>query len=199
MKKKSKFFVLNGNAEDKESLVINDIKIDHCKKYMYLGAWFTGDGKMQSVLKQHEIENAKTINKFSIFCYNNTTMPYAYKVKVLKAAIGASLLYSAESWLTNNIKCMERIYNQAVRCLLGVRNNTPMTLCLVESGLETFKHEVEIRRKRFLEKKLANINMEEPFHYIYDMCRSENTPGYRFLNDCVVRNFIGSSHDQLKN
>ena len=90
--KKSKFFVLNGNAEDKESLVINDIKIDHCEKYMYLGAWFTGDGKMQSVLKQHEIENAKTINKFSIFCYNNTTMPYAYKVKVLKAAIGASLL-----------------------------------------------------------------------------------------------------------
>ena len=51
MKKKSKFFVLNGNAEDKESLVINDIKIDNCEKYMYLGAWFTGDGKIHSVLK----------------------------------------------------------------------------------------------------------------------------------------------------
>ena len=94
---------------------------------------------------------------------------------------------------------MERIYNQAVRCLLGVRNNTPMTLCLVESGLESFSHEVQIRRKRFLEKKLANIDMEEPFHYIYDICRGENTPGYRFLNSCMADNINGSSLDQLKN
>ena len=197
--KKTKFFVVNGNGRDRESLITNNIKIDYCEKYLYLGAWFISDGKMQSVLKQHEIETTKSINKFSIFCYNNATMPYAYKTKVFKAALGASLLYSAESWLTNNVTSMERIYNQAVRCLLGVRNNTPMTLCLVESGLESFIHEVKIRRKRFLEKKLAITDTEEPFHYIYDICRRANTPGYRFLDSCLSDEITESSLVQMRN
>lgn len=196
--KKTKFFVINGNDYDKEPILLDQIRINYCKKYLYLGAWFVDDGKMQSVLKEHEIENIKTINKFSIFCYNNASMPYAYKVKVFRAALGASLLYSAETWLTTSLACVERQYNQAVRCLLGVRNNTPLTLCFVESGLEDFTHEVNIRRKGFLSKKMQNIDIDEPFHYIYDLCRRENTPGYRFLHSDMTTDLEGSSLDMMR-
>ena len=183
--KKTKFFVINGEMKDKESLNVNDIKVDYCHKYLYLGAWFTDDGKMKSVLEQHEIQGTSAINKFSMFCVNNTTMPFTYKKKVFSAALTASLLYSAETWLTNNPKNIEKLYNKAVKCLLGVRSNTPITLCLLESGINTMMHEIKVRRKRFLKKKMQNVDNEEPFHYVYDLCRNENTPGYRFVKESI--------------
>ena len=196
--KKTKFFVVNGNSRDKEPIIVRNVKIDYCRKYLYLGAWFTDDAKMRSVLEEHEVESTRTVNKFAIFCYTNTTMPYAYKVKVFKAALSSSLLYSSESWLTNSITSVEKLYNRAIKCLLGVRNNTPVSLCLMESGLETFVHEVSVRRKNFLTKKMQEINIDEPFHYIFDICRRENTPGYRFLNSCIMNDVESTSLNEIR-
>ena len=67
-------------------------------------------------------------------------MPFVYKKLVFDAAVTASLLYSSESWFTNNIKAIESQYNQLVRCLLGVRKNTSMNLCLLESGIPPIQH-----------------------------------------------------------
>lgn len=37
----------------------------------------------------------------------------------------------------------------------------------------------------FLESKFQNINLGEPFHFIYEIYRRENTPGYRLLSGCL--------------
>ena len=94
---------------------------------------------------------------------------------------------------------LERLYNRAVRSLLGVRNNTPISLCLIESGLETFGHEVTIRRKNFVTKKMQEIDLDEPFQCIFDLCRRENTPGYRFLNACMNTDLEETSLSGIKN
>ena len=67
-------------------------------------------------------------------------MPFKYKKLVFEAAVTASLLYSAESWFTDSIKPIEQQYNQLVRCLLGVRRNTSIDLCLIESGITPIRH-----------------------------------------------------------
>ena len=100
---------------------------------------------------------------------------------VMEAAASASLFYGSESWLIENPHSVIRAYNQLVKCLLGVRVNTAINLCLIESGIPTAKHVIEKRRRNFLLTKMRNQNAEEPFQIVLDLCRSVNSPGYRFL------------------
>ena len=186
--KKTKFFVINGSEIDKYPLNVQNLTVGYCLKYLYLGAWFTDMGDMKSVLKLHEMGAAPSVHKFSVFCYVNSTMPFSYKLKVFKAALTSSLLYSSESWISLNVKCIEALYNRMVRILLGVRCNTPIQLCLVEIGLNALKYEINKKRKTFLESKFSNVDLEEPFHIVLDICRRNNTPGYRFLSRSMQEN-----------
>ena len=137
------------------------------------------------MLKIHETSMSPSVNKFSMFCSINTSMPFPYKLKVFKAALTTSLIYSAESWITPNIKGIEKVYNKMVRILLGVRGNTPIQFCLSEIGLNNVTYEIGKKRKNFLKSKFNNIDLEEPFHMVFDLCRFNNTPGYRFLSRCM--------------
>ena len=53
--KKTKFFVINGSEIDRHPLRVRGSTVDYCSKYCYLGAWFTADGDMKSVLKIHKM------------------------------------------------------------------------------------------------------------------------------------------------
>ena len=101
---------------------------------MYLGSWFTDDGKPETALKLHEPEHQSSVNKFAIFCHTNTVMPYYYKSLVFDAAIVSSVFYGCETWLISNPSYVIGIYNKLIRCHLGVRENTSIKLCLVEAG-----------------------------------------------------------------
>ena len=92
--KKTKFFVINGSLRDKEMLSTGQLRVEYCYKYLYLGAWFTDDACMKSSLKQHAINIISTVNKFVIFCAHNSLMPFVYKLKVFRAAMMSSLLYT---------------------------------------------------------------------------------------------------------
>lgn len=190
--KKTKYFVINGNEADKHPICTHRLTVEYCSKYLYLGGWFTDKGEMKSVLKLHETSGSPSAHKFSMFCALNSSMPFEYKLKVFRAALTSSLLYSSESWITSNVKCIETLYNRMVRMLLGVRNNTPIHLCLIEVGLNTAKYEIEKKRKAFLTSKFRNINLDEPFHIVFEMCRVSNTPGYRFLYSCMQEDVIES-------
>ena len=178
---KTNFFVTNNSNVDRIPLNVQGHIINYCHQYLYLGAWFTDTGRMKDVMKLHEARNQSVVNKFSIFCASNTDMPYCYKRKVFDAAVLSALAYSCESWLTDNCICLTSQYDKLVKCLLGVRKNTCVDLCLIESGINPINHILSVNRKRFLESKLASPDMEEPFHLVFELCRSANTPGYMFL------------------
>ena len=148
--KKTKFFVINGCEIDKMPLQVDSLSISYSSTYLYLGAWFTDSGRISDVVALHEKANQATVNKFSIFCVANSSMPFKYKKLVFDAAVTASLLYSAESWLTDSIRPIEQQYSQLVRCLLGVRRNTSIDLCLLEAGIPPVKHVLSKRRCKFL-------------------------------------------------
>ena len=92
-----------------------------------------------------------------------------------------SLLYSAESWLSDSIRPIEQQYNQLVRCLLGVRKNTSIDLCLLEAGIPPVKHVLAKRICKYLSSKLEIYDVEEPFIHIYRLCQANNTPSYKYI------------------
>ena len=124
-------------------------------------------------------------------------MPFLYKKKVFDAAVTSAMLYSCESWVTNKVKGLERQYNGLVKCLLGVRKNTSVKLCMIESGIPPVTEVVKKRRCNFfLKAKIECMDMEQPFRVVYEFCRQENTPGYRFFNKEISSR---SDRDTLEN
>ena len=196
---KTKFMVIRSNNTDRSPLVINDFSIGYTHKYKYLGAWFSDDNKTDTVMKLHESQCNAAVNKFAVFCESNTDMPFVLKRQVLNAAVSAALLYSTESWFTNNPKRLVSQYKKIVKCALGVRNNTSVNLALIELGQDTVIDIIRKRRITFLKSKLAAPDEEEPFYYVYQLCREANTPGFRFLVN-VINNEQGvaSGLDEIR-
>ena len=185
--KKTKFYVINGTSADRTPLLVNDISIDYTHKYMYLGAWFSDDNKIDTIMKLHEAGCEATVNKFAVFCASNTDMPFIFKQQVLDAAITSALLYSTESWFTNNPKRLTSQYNKIIKCALGIRVNTSTNLALTELGQDTVINVINKRRRTFLQSKLSTMDDEEPFCYVYRLCGEANTPGFRFLSNSIDR------------
>ena len=77
-------------------------------------------------------------------------MPYYYKSLVMDAAAVSSIFYGCETFFSSNPKQMINAYNQLVRGLLGVRSNTSMHICLIESGKDPPSLIIYKRLKTFI-------------------------------------------------
>ena len=188
--KKTSFFVINGEVPDFDPLVFNGLKIPYKSVYCYLGSFFTDDGKVSSALKNHVKSKIADINKFTIFCAVNTTIPFYIKKQIFDSCIISSLLYGCETWLTNNLKEIDQIYIRMVKVLLGVRESTPTANCLIELGQKNLKTIVNERRKAFLLKKFANIDMEEPVHIMMEICKRKNINSYKMIQNCLNNDIV---------
>ena len=80
-------------------------------------------------------------------------MPFQFKKQVLEAAIMSSLLYASETWLTCNLRDVEKMYISAVKSALGVRETSRSDTVLIEAGMTTVKELVTKRTSAFLKKK----------------------------------------------
>ena len=161
--KKTQLMVINGSHRERQPIISGEHIVEHCDQYTYLGATFTANGTNRSLLEYESRTCQSDVNKFSVFVAKNTTMPYVLKKKVANAAILTSMLYSSESWLTDNLQKIERHYHAIIKILLGVRNTTANLLCLAEVGFTELSVLVRERRRRFLLSKLTNPDMDEPF------------------------------------
>ena len=77
--KKTKFMVINGNAEERLPFSYKSITVNNASNYLYLGSWVTETGRIGDAIKLHKEHNGNLVNKFSIFCSANTTMPFRVK------------------------------------------------------------------------------------------------------------------------
>ena len=130
----------------------------------------------KSALKMHIKSKTADINKFTIFCAVNTSIPFYIKKQVFDSCLLSSLLYGCETWFTNNLKEIEHVYIRMIKVLLGFRESTPSANCLVELGQKNLKSIVNERRKSFLMKKFSNIDIEEPLHIMV-----QNTNSYKMI------------------
>ena len=183
--KKTSFFVINGESGDHEQMIFENLRIPYKSEYCYLGSYFTDDGKMSSSLQKHITSKTSDINKFTIFCAVNTTIPFYLKKQIFDSCLVTNLLYGCETWLTNDLKEVEKVYIRMIKVLLGVRDSTPTANCLIELGLDNLKVIVEERRHAFLMKKYERIDLDEPIHIMLKICEDRRTKSYMMIKNCL--------------
>jgi hypothetical protein len=117
-------------------------------------------------------------------------MPYMYKKTVLLAMIMAGLLYGCETWLTEQVKDIEKLYIGAVKALLGVRDTTRTDTALIEAGMPTIKELIRKRTTSFAKKELLNVEVDDqtPLVKIFRICETKETKGYKYIKSLLTPN-----------
>ena len=185
--KKTKLMVINGSTIDKEPIIIKDLSIKHCDLYIYLGSPFTSDGSVSSAVKAHSQEKIAHFYKFILFLGKNGDLPFAIKKRVFDACLLSALLYGCESWLDGDLKPMCKLYNWALKQMLGVRYSTCNDLCYVESGYVPLKAIVKSRQRKFFAKMNNDrVDMhDDPFGLVLRLVLNTRYSTKRYINDLI--------------
>lgn len=192
---KTKFFVINGGLGDKEPFSVGgtSMKVEHCDSYMYLGSPFTCDGSVSSAVKVHAKNKLCHVLKFISFLKKNNDIPFIVKRRVFDAALLSSLVYGCESWIDADVKPVVKLYNWALKQLLGVRKTTPNVVCYVESGYPSLPDLVKYRQHKFLKKmwdERSSMN-DDPLSFAMRKVINENTN----MGKCVKEMIRGEVPD----
>ena len=145
---KSKFICVNG---DNSPFNIGEIVIEHTDAYMYLGVPVSASAITKQVQDHMSAKNPHVL-KFASFLVKNSDAPWQVKFKVWDSAVKSALFFSCQTWLTNNLRSAESVYNTTLKLLLGVRTTVCNDLVHIELGLGSAKSFVRQRQKEFLSK-----------------------------------------------
>ena len=109
---KTKFFVINGGAGDSWPICLDELIIEQCSNYIYLGSPFTCDGSVSSAVKLHAKNKLCHVLKYVSFIKKNNDIPFIVKNEFLL-------------WLLCRLSCMAvnpgwvPILNQSLNCITG--------------------------------------------------------------------------------
>ena len=203
---KTKFFVICGSEEDGEPLRVGDLCIGWCTSYVYLGSPFTCDGSVSSSIKLHAKSKLCHVLKFVSFVKKNNDVPFVVKRRVFDAALMSSLLYGCESWVGADIKPVIKLYNWALKQLLGVRKTTPNDVCYAEAGYPSLPDLIRFKQHKFYSNMLAERSnmIDDPLVFAIDIARRRNTVmsrtigGFRDTNVPEMRTLINNVHARIR-
>ena len=188
---KTKVMVINGDQEDSHPLEVNNISIDQCDSYTYLGSIYTRDGSCTGAVKKHLQAKMTHVLKFEAFVRQNSDMPFPAKRRVFTAALMSAILYGGESWLSQaSCGLASPIYAACVRALLGVRKTTAADLCLAEAELPTSTCRIQEMQYKCLRKLIDERNNAEddPFGIVWRLVNENpKTPCAKYI-DKMMRN-----------
>ena len=184
---KTKFFVVNGNVLDREPLIIDELRVEHCEMYIYLGSPFTSDGSVSSAVKAHANIKMSHVLKFVSFINRNNDVPFVVKKRVFEAALMSSLVYGCESWLGADLKPMIKLYNWCIKRLLGVRKSTCNDVCYVEAGYPPLQDLVRNKQHKFIRTMWQERSSytDDPLTFVIALVRGSSTCTGRMLKEFI--------------
>ena len=144
--------MVNVSNVEKGSLHADDLLVEWCDTYVYLGSSFTADGSVSSTLRAHTTAKIPHNLKFVSFINKNNDIPFFMKRRVLDAALMSALLYGCESWLAAELKPIMSLYNLCFKELLGVRRSACNKMCYIESGYPPLQKIVKNKQHKFFHK-----------------------------------------------
>ena len=182
---KTKFMVINRKGDDRQDILVTDkgqsLRISSCEEYNYLGCWFTQDGGLSAAIKKHVRDKYKHFVKLISFLSKNRDFPFSVKKKVVDSAFLTAILYGCESWFSK-YHVVNSLYISAVKNLLGVRQSTPNSLCLIELGYPPLKDYVLNKQKLFFQKAVTervSVKVYDPLMFVI-----------RLVSDTSMGNYI---------
>lgn len=182
---KTKFFVISGTKDDMEPLHVDGMVISSCTHYVYLGSPFTSDGSVTSALRVHAKSKTGHVLKFVSFVKKNNDVPFIVKRRVFDAALTSALLYGCESWVGGNMKPVIKLYNWAMKQLLGVRKSTPNDVCYAEIGYPSLTDSVKQRQQKFYSKVAAErVDLvDDPLMFCINIVTRANISVSRIISE----------------
>ena len=137
-----------------------DVKIDlkltsgwlpYKSSTIYLGSLFTDSGSINNDVTQHALNKNKSVSiKLANVITNNINAPIPVKYKVLNSCVKAVIMYSCETWASNNLTRIEVLHRKAIKTTLKMKSNTPNHIMYVESGCKPLRCEIYRRQYKFL-------------------------------------------------
>ena len=131
--------------------------------------------------------------KFVSFVQKNNDVPFVVKRRVFDAALMSSLLYGCESWVGADLKPVIKLYNWALKQLLGVRKSTPNIVCYAEAGYPSLPDIVRVKQHKFYSKMASERSnlIDDPLIFTIDIVTRANTPTGRIISDFIKSNIPG--------
>ena len=123
---------------------------------------------------------APHLRKFISFLTKNSECPYNVKHKVWKSALNSAVLYSCETWISNDFKILDTPYLTTLKQMLGVRSTTCSDLIYIETGLPDVKSLIIDRQIKYL-KCLRTAHVDDYIDKIIKMAIHHRTPMGRRL------------------
>ena len=198
---KTEFMVINGDSTDRETIVVQDLTVKHCKSYTYLGVIVTENGSATSSLKAHVDDKKKHLNRLQIFLSRNYDAPFFVKKKVFDAAFSSAILYGCESWIGVSLEPVERMYMSAVRRLLNVRQSTPKLTCLLEAGIPSIEAVVKNKQSKFFRRMFEErdqLETSDPLMFTLDFMKLNFPSHYGLIEEIGRRDdFLSADRAEL--
>lgn len=180
------------DERDREPLVVDELKVEWCNSYIYLGSPFTSDGCVSSAVKEHAKRKMCHALKYVSFVNKNNDIAFLVKRRVFEAALMSSLLYGCESWLNADLKPIVKLYNWCLKQLLGVRKNTCNDVCYAESGFPPLHDLVRHKQHKFFCKMWQERleYQDDPLLYIINKVKNNNTVTGRLLINYINNDVV---------
>ena len=138
---------------------------------------------MSSAVSVHATNKMCHVLKFVSFLRKNNDIPYIVKRRVFDAALTSSLLYGCESWVGADIKPVVKLYNWALKQLLGVRRTTSNQVCYAEAGCPPLADLVKYEQHKFFRNKWSEREylVDDPLIFAINLIKSYNNPISRHI------------------
>ena len=88
--------IISNKKEDCDPICLNEVIVNHCKNYIYLGTTITDDRSYKSVTNNDLNLRLKHVFKFHTFFHKNAGLPFFMKKHVAEACLMSALLYGCE-------------------------------------------------------------------------------------------------------
>ena len=171
---KSQYIVIN--SSDEMAFHLGDITIEHTGSYTYLGTPISNKPMKQQIV-DHLASKQNHTRKFLSFLSKNYDAPFSVKKTVWESAMMSAILYSAETWLADNLSEARAPYLSTAKALLGVRTQTASDLIYLEMGIPTVEALIKKRQCDFLRKMMISPSYpSSPLKFAIDLACTNRTP-----------------------
>ena len=158
---KCEFMVVNGEAVNKAEIVLEYGKIKNVEFISLLGSQIGCLGILNHDLNLHMRKRFCAVNKFYNFLRSNKLAPIPVKLKVLEACVCSALLHNCETFGSKIPDDLEKVYLSLIKSCLGVRQNTPNKLVMMESNMPPIKSLIYSRQLNLVEGSTRKTIYEE--------------------------------------
>lgn len=179
----SKSRYLSVNANNHDPFIVDDVVIEHCEEYIYLGTPINNESIADQVKRHIKWKNSHLL-KFSSFLTKNYDVPFSVKNKVRQCALNTALFYSCETWLCHDLKAADSTYLTSLKQMLGVRTTTCNDLVCIETDVPSAKSFIKDKQVCFLRKLFQREDFNTSIVCkLIDLARAVKSPAGLYLRD----------------